>query len=301
MKRLVSFTMLLLYLVNHINAQNVSTENLGKPFPTIKILSWNIYMLPPLIKFTDKKERAKYIGHLLKNSDYDVLVLQETFHPAARRIIIDSLKAAFPYIVEPPTTNKITLKTSSGITILCKHKMRLLGTITYNDKEGFDNKMARKGATMVEIEQDGFKYQLVGTHLNAGGPGYVRIAQIQQMQTALIAKFANPETLLFIAGDFNIDRYAEPEDYTKTMEILGLTTSHYSIDPNNLSLSATFEGIPLTYPGERIDFIFVKNNTAYSAMFHETPKISLNGWQNNHTELSDHNPVSCTFFWKSPY
>lgn len=298
MKRVLLILWLILFCGQVAFSQSAPLA--GKPFPTIKILSWNIYMLPPLIKFTDKKDRAKQIGHLLKCADYDVLVLQETFHPKARRIIIDSLKSVFPYIIEPPTTDKITLKTSSGITILSKHKMRLLGTTTYTDKEGFDNKMARKGATMVEIEQDGFKYHVIGTHLNAGGPGYVRVAQVQQIKNDLLNKFSNPETLLFIAGDFNIDRYAEKEDYTKTLEILGLSPENNTINTDKLALNPTFEGIPLTYPGDRIDFIFVKNNSVHAVLFLETPKISSD-WQNGHTELSDHNPVSCTFFWKSPY
>lgn len=51
----------------------------------IKVLSWNIYMLPSIIKPGGKKLRAESIGRILKDTDYDVIVFQEAFQRKARK------------------------------------------------------------------------------------------------------------------------------------------------------------------------------------------------------------------------
>ncbi|MEZ5024814.1 MAG: hypothetical protein R2728_16440 [Chitinophagales bacterium] len=42
--------------------------------------------------------------------------------------------------------------------------------------------MARKGALMIEGEKNGQKFQVIGTHLNAGGPIEVRHSQVTQIR-----------------------------------------------------------------------------------------------------------------------
>lgn len=62
----------------------------------IKILSWNIYMLPGFLGH-GKKPRAEAIGQILASSDYDVIVFQEAFDGKARKIISRLLQPAFPF------------------------------------------------------------------------------------------------------------------------------------------------------------------------------------------------------------
>jgi hypothetical protein len=56
-------------------AQSIQTVDAPEKDDSLKILSWNIYMLPPAIKFTGKLKRASQIGEKLAQSDYDVIVL----------------------------------------------------------------------------------------------------------------------------------------------------------------------------------------------------------------------------------
>ena len=62
----------------------------------IKILSWNIYMLPGWLGHGNIP-RAEAIGRLLASSDYDVIVFQEAFHKKARKTINRSLQPVFPF------------------------------------------------------------------------------------------------------------------------------------------------------------------------------------------------------------
>src|SRR3954470_7913267 len=64
----------------------------------IKVLSWNIYMLPGVFG-SDNVRRAEAIGRVLSSGDYDVIVFQEAFDQKARRVISRLLKDAYPYEV----------------------------------------------------------------------------------------------------------------------------------------------------------------------------------------------------------
>src|SRR5690606_10052649 len=99
------------------------------------------------------RKRANAIGEKLVNSDYDILVLQEAFHAGARRRLRNKLKSEFPYENGPAFRKVFSLKTSSGVWMLSKYPIKELGKVRFRQKFGFDNKMARKGALMVEIQK----------------------------------------------------------------------------------------------------------------------------------------------------
>ena len=111
-----AFVLFLLFcLSNTLFGQETLTHTATKltadtSVQTLKVLSWNIYMLPPLAKFTGKQRRARKIGELLKNSDFDIFVFQEAFHGAARRKIWRRLKDNFPYKLGPANRRWYSLK-----------------------------------------------------------------------------------------------------------------------------------------------------------------------------------------------
>src|SRR5882672_5126625 len=86
------------------NAQQDTTSSLAEK---IKILSWNIYMLPGFLGH-GKILRAEAIGNLLASSDYDVIVFQEAFHKKARKIISRHLQSAFPFQSGPTQSNGLS-------------------------------------------------------------------------------------------------------------------------------------------------------------------------------------------------
>lgn len=68
---------------------------------SLKMLSWNIYMLPPMLKFTGKKKRSIHIANQLLTTDYDLIVFQEAFHRGARRRMVKRMQTDYPYRIGP--------------------------------------------------------------------------------------------------------------------------------------------------------------------------------------------------------
>jgi len=97
------------------------SDRLPSPPEKIKILSWNIYMLPSIVMVKGKADRAQAIGEVLRNSDYDVIVFQEAFQRRARKKILQQLKESFPYQTGPANQKLVSLKTNSGIWIFNNH------------------------------------------------------------------------------------------------------------------------------------------------------------------------------------
>ena len=78
----------------------------------LRILSWNIYMLPKFVQNTGKRIRAQVIAEELKASEYQVLVFQEAFLSAARRIIRKHLDGVLIKSGDNATYEALSLKSS---------------------------------------------------------------------------------------------------------------------------------------------------------------------------------------------
>ncbi len=262
---------------------------------SLKVLSWNIYMLPPLARITGKRQRAEKIAELLKNSDYDVLVLQEAFHPAARRLIREGLGDTFPYQIGP-ANRKFSVKTNSGIWILSRQPLTKLGAIDYEECEGFDDCFARKGALLVELEFNGRPVQILGTHLQAGGPHSIRHSQYREMRQ-LLDQYARPGVPQLVCGDMNTNR-ADRENYEVMIETLGAKDGPFA---GERQFTADGVGNDLCGGGSRnrkvIDYIFVRNKGVKIKRVKRWIPVIRRKWSPKHADLSDHNPVAIEIDW----
>ncbi len=209
MRKLLFFACFFLFLTVIFPAYFAKTyaqqDSIDSPVQ-LKVLSWNIFMLPEFITFTNKVERAIEIGEMLRNSDYDVIVLQEAFMKKARVIIYEMIKDSFPYIIEPANNEGFSFKANSGVWILSKIKLNLLGTTKFSYCKGIADCMARKGAMMVEGEKQGKKFHLIGTHLQAENYPLTRKKQFRQIQEELISRFSKKDVPLIIGGDLNTEK-----------------------------------------------------------------------------------------------
>ena len=138
---------------------------------TIKVLSWNIHCLPPFAYINGKRKRAREIGKLLAKEDYDVIIFQEAFLHGARRKINKNMKN-YPYHIGPANARYITIRTNSGIYMVSRIPIKKVGTVKFREKATSDDKMARKGALMVEFQKNNHTFQVIGTHLN--GPDGIK-------------------------------------------------------------------------------------------------------------------------------
>ena len=152
----------------------------------LKILSWNIYMLPRMVVRKGKRARARAIVEELKKSDFDIIVFQEAFLPAARKIITAGLGATYIYQYGS-ANNSPSIKTNSGVWVISKVKMNVVKTIQFNDCATYDC-WARKGAMLLEGTRNGKPFQLMGTHLQADEHQEIRYKQIEQIYNEILSE-----------------------------------------------------------------------------------------------------------------
>jgi len=202
---------LFLFLSLYAFGQDVSNKMLNNYYQEqdeslyeLKILSWNIFMLPGnTFKFTSAVKRSNIIVEELLAKDYDVICLQELFYKKAKKIITEGLKKKYPYQVGC-TDETGFIHTNSGLWIFSKHPIVKKNEIKFNDCSGSDC-MAKKGALMIEFTFLGNNIQLLNTHLQSGKKGdrdKIRLLQAQQIASDILLPNRN-NSLQILCGDFN--------------------------------------------------------------------------------------------------
>lgn len=178
---------------------------------TLKVLNWNVYMLPDaanlskIIKKSHKLKRAKAIAEMLQKSDYDIVVLQETFHIPSRNALKKLLKDVFPHQYGPMF--KAFFKTNDGTLILSKTPLHLLKKVMFKDCSSTDC-LAKKGAPLLASEKDGKKFQILATHLNSiVDDQAVRDKQYIQLYEELLRPFEQQGVAQILCGDMNTNQY----------------------------------------------------------------------------------------------
>ena len=281
----ITFFSLLLIVFSSAHAQSDKELN---------ILSWNIYMLPGIanlsksIDKSDKKARAEHIANYLNESEHDVVVFQEAFFNPARRVLSKGIKEVYPYQYGPINPSKMSMKTSSGIFIVSKTPLKLLGTTQYEACNGADC-FAKKGAALFEGEFDGKKYQILGTHLNAGGPQWIREEQYKKIK-ALLESFDNLGIPQIVCGDMNTHK-EEQDKYENMLSVLDVE----DIPTTSKQINTTAKDRTV------IDYIFLRrNNTSIKALNKDVLWINPENFpviDKLNNNLSDHLAISATFTW----
>lgn len=261
----------------------------------LRILSWNIYMLPKFAKITGKRQRAHEIAKQMLASDYDMLVFQESFLGDARRIIGKALADRFPYQFGP-ANRKFSIKTNSGIWILSKLPLKLLEEIDFVECEGFDDCFARKGALLLAGECNGHAFQILGTHLQAGGPDAIRKSQFVEMRS-LLDRHKQAGVPQIIAGDMNTG-HTDTAQYREMLSTLDAEDG-----PLAVKLPTVDGGYPndLHSHGVRslrvIDFVFYRGNGLAANRIERQMPHFQEPWSRKHKDLSDHFPVDFSVWW----
>ncbi len=266
---------------------------------SLKILSWNIYMLPRFIMQTGKLRRARAIGQELRDSDYDVIIFQEAFHAGTRQILKGYLKKNFPYRVGP-ANKKMGFGVNSGVWIFSKHPIKEHHVVEFDDCYGIVDCWARKGALLATIDYNGKEVQVLGTHMQASGASDVRVKQYNQIAKDLIEPHSKEGVPLFACGDYNISNKNTSvyEDMLKTLnvedgDLLSEDKATSNSKLNDMSGYHRYGGRE-----EVIDYIFYKANKIKTSFFYRgVPKIKRR-WNKKHEDLSDHNPVEAIILFE---
>lgn len=265
----------------------------------IKILTWNIYMLPRLFIHTGQVDRAQQIAQVLKTQDADVIVFEEAFDNKARGIIRDSLKSIYPYESGDPQKN-VFWKTSCGVWIISKVKINVVKQIFFAEAQGAD-RLATKGAILVEGQVNGFCFQLVGTHLqsdpNSGkNVQDIRKKQYEEIRTQLLEPYVEQGVPQFVAGDFNTIK-ADTNNHTQLVDSLKLTEcpltgeKTFSYDYGNNDLISGPMGKP-----QLIDYVFYSKQASVPNLAGQMHIVTFRKqWDIGHVDLSDHFAVAADF------
>lgn len=293
MKTLLLFLLSLLFHTTY--SFNLQAQNDLIPIPaqkdTLKIVSWNIYMLPAITRFSKeigkayKVPRAKAIAEVMKQQDYDIIVWQETFNNTARRMLKNQLKELYPYQYGPANHRKVTFVTNSGITIFSKFPLTYIDEIRYSECEGIDC-WARKGALMLGGEWNGHPFQIIGTHLQAGGPDSIRAGQMKEIKHLLLRRYQKNGVPVFICGDMNTRR-SKTATFNHMMDTFGV---------DNYKLAGQLQR---TNSNSEIDYIFVRPNGATVKAIQKS-KIFTRSWgkASDQNWLSDHYAVEAAIIFR---
>jgi endonuclease/exonuclease/phosphatase family metal-dependent hydrolase len=269
---------------------------------TLKILSWNIQMLPNAVKANSRATRAHAIVNQLMMRDYDVVVFQELFHKRARRIIVNGLKQKYPYYTPVLNKKAIAIKTNGGVAIFSKHEILKANEIRYRDRSGFD-KLSRKGALLAEIAFNGKEIQIAGTHLQAFGSQEIMYSQYAQLYDGLLKPNTKAGVPQFICGDFNtlksipsklpdgvsqsvVDRLAR---YPVMLQTLHAIDGDLSGD-QQYTMDRPYNDLCITRKQSRLllDYILLRSDRAQPYIIQRKVQIIRQKWSDEHQDLSDH-------------
>jgi endonuclease/exonuclease/phosphatase family metal-dependent hydrolase len=217
-KTFVIHTIAVLISFQAFSADNTDTSTIKKynihtTSNTLKILSWNIFMLPKIASLCNeigkikRNQRLEEIILKLNKSDFDIIALQEVFYSKAYKDIVKKLKEKYPYATSK-INNHHLYKFHSGLLILSKYPIKSIESIEFEESIGCD-KLALKGAVSIEIEVEGKDFKIINTHLQSEIPNQnyksIQKSQIAQIQNSFL-KNTNSNVTQIVCGDINIDK-----------------------------------------------------------------------------------------------
>ena len=209
----------------------------------LRVLSWNIQMLPNSIalfsKALQKKQalRAPWIVDHCLGQPYDLIVFQEVFDLNIKRCLQKKLKAVYPY--QQNTFIEAGRLTSNGILIVSRYPIQYIDHVIYA-KGVHEDAWAAKGCTLVALEKEGKRVHIAGTHLQAGNSAAAVNQRDLQFRAIgnLVKKHQLREVPLLVLGDMNTRR-SNTEKYQLMLSEIGVhdtaikDAKPYTIDPEN--------------------------------------------------------------------
>lgn len=186
----------------------------------LKVLTWNVYMLPQPIKNSLQHLRDEAIPELLSDSDYDVMFFQEAFTPSFRKAMIKKLSAAYPHQYYLKRSNAVFPVFGSGVFVMSRHPFSVIEKVRFKDCAGADC-LAEKGTFLIELQlPSGKLIQFASTHLNSQSKNSApRAGQLTQVRDMFARNKKRGVAQVFL-GDLNIS--AAKDEFTNSLDLVGM-------------------------------------------------------------------------------
>lgn len=265
-----------------------STEKTRKLETKLKVLTWNVQMLPTLyVPFGSglkkmQHERTPWIISFLKASDCDVICLQEVFDPEILAGLKEGLGEKYPYAINPRYASRWRL-VSSGLLFLSRVPVRYVKHVTFSGA-GRDGFWTSKGCCLLEGVKDGVPFQVAGTHF-PDDKEWIKDDAADLIRNQLLPLCQNNVPLILL-GDFNIRKNS-----VQYQNLLGkLHLADFEINDERPYTSDPFNSwnTGRMIAPELIDHVFLNRNDAeatVSSIEIERPKHE---YRNSDCDLSDH-------------
>ncbi|MFK7796802.1 MAG: sphingomyelin phosphodiesterase [Aureispira sp.] len=265
----------------------------------LKVLSWNVQLLPRSFSMFSKALRKKQavrtpwiIAHC-QQADYDVIVFQEVFDKPLSKQLQAALLASYPYQVQP--LKQSGRLTSSGILIVSKWPIQKVGAVVY-PKGAHEDAWAAKGCTIVELQQGENAVYIAGTHLQAGGSNAAKTQRALQYQSikTVLDMVTNDSLAIVLAGDLNT-RKSERFVYSNMLDTLNMQDKPldeerpYTIDLNN---TWNIGGL-----NQQLDYILLRPQQSRLQLQQQKLLRLQKKWKEQPMDLADHYGVIATFEW----
>ena len=262
---------------------------------TLRIVSWNIFMVPPAIFKSDQVNRARMVGEVLEKSGADVIILQEAFMKKTRKLLEQKLSPLYPYNSGKPQGGNL-FKVNCGVWILSRLPLEDVKFIKYKDCQGSDC-FGKKGAYLFTVTKNGHRAYLLGTHVQSGPAAATRQKQFAQL-AAETAHVPDTEPLL-ILGDLNTDLHQTAEHaamlQTLQAEDGPMDGQAYSYAADN-DLAKRFFG----EPSSTLDYLLVRDKSKkISAVTRTILKFTSTAFGTyKFVDLSDHYALKAEVVFK---
>ncbi len=283
--QLLIFLFPLLLNFQPLIAQDIAITRTDTVTRPLKILSWNIKLLPAyLFETQNKYRRVRGMAAELLKLAPDIIVFQEAFHYTARTTLSKLLMEHYPYQIGP-SNNQLSILGNSGIWIVSTIPLTNRHEIRYKTRKGTDA-LARKGAMLLEGNWQGITFQIIGTHLQAAGPQSLRRAQMIQLHDELLIPLQREGVPQFICGDMNTC-YHLCDEYSEMLHILDASNEAFP------------DGNTGTTPeGTIIDYILLRNNGLSGISISRNIHKLNHPWSLKKNALSDHHAAEATISFK---
>ncbi|MGW5017263.1 sphingomyelin phosphodiesterase [Streptomyces cacaoi] len=300
------------------SAQAAAPELAAGGAPQLRVLSYNVFLMSKnLYPNWGQDHRAQKIAAADFFRGNDVVVLQEAFDNSSSDALLRDAAGDYPHHTPVVGRGKDGWDATGGsyspltpedggVAVLSKWPIVRKEQVVYKDACGSDA-MSNKGFAYVELDVDGTRVHVVGTHTQSTDPGCSageaqadRARQFRQIDAFLDAKNIPADEEVLVAGDMNVD--SRSPEYDSMLRDAGLApadarTGHpYSFDTEQNSIAA--DRYP-DDPSENLDHVLHRAGHARPATWNnkvvreETEPWTVRSWgkEYTYTNLSDHYPL----------